>query len=85
MGGRKFGERVAVQLPRWRAVRETNRKRSVEWRQAITAIGRPELRVHDLRQLLRQCVWLVRGPEGLAEGAWACIGGHDNGPLRTPH
>jgi integrase len=36
-------------------LRESNWKRSVGWREAIAAIGRPELRVHHLRHAAAQC------------------------------
>jgi integrase len=41
-------------------LRETNWKRSVGWYHAQAAIGRPELRVHDLRHTAAS-VWLGSG------------------------
>jgi integrase len=43
-------------------LRETNWKRSVRWREAVTAIGRPQLRVHDLRHTAAS-VWLGSGAD----------------------
>jgi integrase len=43
-------------------LRESNWKRSVGWREAIAAIGRPELRVHDLRHTAAS-VWLGSGAD----------------------
>ena len=43
-------------------MRETNWKRSVGWYQAKTAIGRPELRVHDLRHTAASS-WLAAGAD----------------------
>lgn len=43
-------------------LRETNWKRSVGWREAVTAIGRPQLRVHDLRHTAAS-VWLGSGAD----------------------
>ena len=43
-------------------LRETHWKRSVVWREAIAAIGRPELRVHDLRHTVAS-VWLGSGAD----------------------
>jgi integrase len=43
-------------------LRETNWKRSVGWYQAKTAIGRPELRVHDLRHTAASA-WLGAGAD----------------------
>ena len=43
-------------------LRETHWKRSVGWREAIAAIGRPELRVHDLRHTVAS-VWLGSGAD----------------------
>jgi integrase len=55
--------------PRWRSrpvvsitTADTNWKRSVGWREAIAAIGRPELRVHDLRHTAAS-VWLGSGAD----------------------
>jgi integrase len=44
-------------------LRETNWQRSVSWREAKAAIGRPELRVHDLRHTAAS-VWLASGAVG---------------------
>ena len=41
---------------------ETNWQRSVSWREAKAAIGRPELRVHDLRHTAAS-VWLASGAD----------------------
>ena len=41
-------------------LRETNWQRSVSWREAKATIGRPELRVHDLRHTAAS-VWLAPG------------------------
>jgi integrase len=38
-------------------LKERNWKRSVKWREAVAAIGRPKLRVHDLRHTAAS-VWL---------------------------
>ena len=43
-------------------LRETNWQRSVSWREAKAAIGRPELRVHDLRHTAAS-VWLASGAD----------------------
>jgi integrase len=43
---------------------ESNWKRSVGWREAVAAIGRPELRVHDLRHTAAS-VWLGSGADPL--------------------
>jgi integrase len=43
-------------------LRETNWKRSVRWREAVAAIGRPGLRVHDLRHTAAS-VWLGSGAD----------------------
>ena len=43
-------------------MRETNWQRSVGWREAKAAIGRPELRVHDLRHPAAS-VWLGSGAD----------------------
>jgi integrase len=43
-------------------LRETNWKRSVRWSAAIAAIGRPQLRVHDLRQTAAS-MWLGSGAD----------------------
>jgi integrase len=55
--------------PRWRSrpvvsitTADTNWKRSVGWREAIAAIGRPKLRVHDLRHTAAS-VWLGSGAD----------------------
>ena len=50
--------------PRRRAVRcgRTNWQRSVSWREAKATIGRPELRVHDLRHTAAS-VWLASGAD----------------------
>jgi Phage integrase family len=44
------------------ALRETNWQRSVSWREAKVTIGRPELRVHDLRHTAAS-VWLASGAD----------------------
>jgi integrase len=41
---------------------EMNWQRSVSWREAKAAIGRPELRVHDLRHTAAS-VWLASGAD----------------------
>jgi integrase len=43
-------------------LREANWKRSVRWREAVAAIGRPKLRVHDLRHTAAS-VWLGSGAD----------------------
>lgn len=43
-------------------LRESNWKRSVHWREALAAIGRPSLRVHDLRHTAAS-VWLGSGAD----------------------
>jgi integrase len=43
-------------------LRETNWKRSVRWSAAIAAIGRPQLRVHDLRHTAAS-MWLGSGAD----------------------
>jgi integrase len=43
-------------------LRETNWQRSVCWREAKATIGRPELRVHDLRHTAAS-VWLASGAD----------------------
>ena len=43
-------------------LRETNWQRSVSWREAKASIGRPELRVHDLRHTAAS-VWLASGAD----------------------
>src|SRR5918994_2801753 len=43
-------------------LRETNWKRSVRWREAVAAIGRPQLRVHDLRHTAAS-TWLGSGAD----------------------
>jgi integrase len=43
-------------------LRETNWQRSVSWREATATIGRPELRVHDLRHAAAS-VWLASGAD----------------------
>jgi integrase len=43
-------------------LRETNWQRSVNWREAKATIGRPELRVHDLRHTAAS-VWLASGAD----------------------
>jgi len=43
-------------------LRETNWKRAVGWQEAKVAIGRPELRVHDLRHTAAS-VWLGSGAD----------------------
>jgi integrase len=43
-------------------LRETNWQRSVSWREAKAMIGRPELRVHDLRHTAAS-VWLASGAD----------------------
>jgi integrase len=43
-------------------LRETNWQRSVNWREAKATIGRPELRVHDLRHTAPS-VWLASGAD----------------------
>lgn len=52
-------------------LRETNWKRSVRWREAVAAIGRPQLRVHDLRHTAAS-VWLRSGadPKVVQSGCW---------------
>lgn len=62
MGGRKVGERLAVQRPRWRAAKGDPLEAVGGWREAIAAIGRPELRVHDLRHTAAS-VWLGSGAD----------------------
>jgi len=42
-------------------LRETSWKRSVRWREAVAAIGRPRLRVHDLRHTA--AVWFGSGAD----------------------
>ncbi len=43
-------------------LRETNWQRSVSWRETKATIGRPELRVHDLRHTAAS-VWLASGAD----------------------
>jgi integrase len=43
-------------------LRETNWQRSISWREAKATIGRPELRVHDLRHTAAS-VWLTSGAD----------------------
>ena len=43
-------------------MRETNWKRSVHWSEAKAAIGRPTLRVHDLRHTAAS-IWLGTGAD----------------------
>jgi Phage integrase family len=43
-------------------LRETNWQRSVSWREAKVIIGRPDLRVHDLRHTAAS-VWLASGAD----------------------
>jgi Phage integrase family len=43
-------------------LRETSWKRSVRWREAVAAIGRPRLRVHDLRHTAAS-VWFGSGAD----------------------
>jgi integrase len=43
-------------------LRETNWQRSISWREAKATIGRPELRVHDLRHTAAS-VWLASGAD----------------------
>ncbi|MHA3701186.1 tyrosine-type recombinase/integrase [Jatrophihabitans sp. YIM 134969] len=53
------------------ALREGNWKRQVGWQSAKTAVGRPTLRVHDLRHTAAS-IWLVVGrtPRS-SNGSWA--------------
>lgn len=48
--------------PKGGPLHESNWKRSVEWSRAIAAIGRPTLRVHDLRHTCAS-VWLGAGAD----------------------
>jgi integrase len=59
--GKSAGEWL-FSAPAGGPLRETNWKRSVGWREAIAAIGRPELRVHDLRHTAAS-VWLGSGAD----------------------
>jgi integrase len=43
-------------------LREANSQRSVGWREARATIGRPELRIHDLRHTAAS-VWLASGAD----------------------
>ena len=43
-------------------LRETNWQRSVSWREAKVIIGRPDLRVHNLRHTAAS-VWLASGAD----------------------
>jgi integrase len=62
VGGWKVAERLAVSCTAGGPLRETNWKRSVRWREAIATIGRPKLRVHDLRHTAAS-VWLGSGAD----------------------
>ena len=72
--------------PQGGPLRETNWKRSVRWREAVAAIGRPTLRVHDLRHTAAS-VWLASGadPKVVQRVLGHAISGDDNGPLRASH
>ena len=48
--------------PRGGRLREGNWQRSVRWRDAVTAVGRPDLRVHDLRHTAAS-LWLGSGAD----------------------
>lgn len=48
--------------PRGGPMSERNWKRSVQWKNATTTIGRPELRVHDLRHTAAS-IWLASGAD----------------------
>ncbi len=48
---------------------EGNWKRSVRWPQALEAIKRPRLRVHDLRHTAA-CLWLAKGVDPGRVQAW---------------
>ncbi len=68
--GRRPGE-PAITSPLGSRLGLENWKRSVKWRQAIVEIGRPTLRVHDLRHLR------VAGAPGRRRSAFAA---EDHGP-----
>jgi hypothetical protein len=59
--GKKAGDWL-FHAPEGGPLRETNWKRSVRWREAVAAIGRPQLRVHDLRHTAAS-VWLGSGAD----------------------
>ena len=59
--GKRPGEWLFA-APAGGPLRETNWQRSVSWREAKAAIGRPELRVHDLRHTAAS-VWLASGAD----------------------
>lgn len=43
-------------------LRESNWKRSIQWSQAVAQLGRPSLRVHDLRHTAA-ALWLASGAD----------------------
>jgi len=51
-------------------LRETNWERSVRWREAIAAIGRPSCGFTTSDTLLLSLAWFACGLEGRAEAAW---------------
>ena len=59
--GKSSGEWLFA-APAGGPLRETNWQRSVSWREAKATIGRPELRVHDLRHTAAS-VWLASGAD----------------------
>jgi len=59
--GKSAGEWLFA-APAGGPLRETNWQRSVSWREAKATIGRPELRVHDLRHTAAS-VWLASGAD----------------------
>jgi integrase len=66
-------------------LRETNWKRSVRWPEAVVAVGRAGLRVHDPPP--HGCLGLAGlggRSEGGAAGAGSCQRGDDDGPVRAP-
>ena len=58
----KAGDTWLFDAPRGGPLSESNWKRAVGWKQAIIAIGRPTLRVHDLRHTCAS-VWLGAGAD----------------------
>lgn len=58
----KTGADWLFEAPRGGPMSESNWKRSVGWSQAVTAIGRPTLRVHDLRHTCAS-LWLGAGAD----------------------
>jgi integrase len=58
----KSGGEWLFAAPAGGPLRETNWQRSVGWREATATIGRPELRIHDLRHTAAS-VWLASGAD----------------------